>query len=690
MANPSLSTLIQELQDRIRQLEEGINQASPRADPVSSLALPSHADGHSQNKTAVTVADAKGKINAVSALEGALTGEPQREGYVGPSSAAAFMNLIRRAVDPSSPSSLQIPPNPSRPNTTTVSLTPPEALPPREIADDLISQYWDYPHPLNPYMNKARFDRIYRNLWTGQPIVNHPHPLMRITEQDSVAMVYLMFALGSQYYDWGESGIAQAHKFYSVARTLLDQRMLQVEDQSLQRVQVMLLMTQYLNSVSQWHKAWVVLGTAIRLCQHLGLHLPQTSSASNLRNPVDRELVRRVWHGCLVNERQMCMILGRLPMVSASAVPLPQEVDEDAFQSDTLPEGPLEHCTIEARRAGSATMISYFILSAELFDIVQDMLLAFCVDDGSNEETLSYDSFFVGPHSVFEIDSRLRKWTAKVPLALRIDQQSAPSSTEGKAISIFRRQAVILRLRYLQARIYQLRPVLAKVVTSHRLLHRQDGASSTIGPLMDDDLSYRTGLQCCLICVRASIELIGISKNHLTTAEAWGVKPVWLFGVLHIYLAATVLLAARLAPAITLGEVDDFTIDEAWQQGLSVLREFQYDNASAQRCVAALEILYKKHPDNKDNNNNNTQRSQPVEAVGHDGEQQQNYVAAPYTIGQVANGGGLDNEDPKQWFMDFDLSDPYDMSWFDVAPDLDPFTHQANFTTASANWWSTH
>ncbi|RMZ87980.1 hypothetical protein DV736_g4801, partial [Chaetothyriales sp. CBS 134916] len=632
-------------------------------------------------------------MNAVSALEGALTGEPQREGYVGPSSAAAFMNLIRRAVDPSSPSSLQMPPNRPKADMTTVSLNAPEALPPREIADNLISLYWNYAHPVNPYLNKARFDRIYRNIWTGQPIVNHPHPLMRITEQDSVAMVYLMFALGSQYYsDWGKNGITQANKFYSVARTLLNQHMLQVEDQSLQRVQVMLLMTQYLNGVSKAHKAWSVLGTAIRVCQHLGLHLPQASSACNLRNPVDRELVRRVWYGCLVSERLMCMILGRLPMVPATcahAVPLPQEVDEDAFQSDMLSEALLEQYTIEAKRAGSTTMISFFILSAELSDIVQDMLFAFCADESKNEETLSYDSFFVGPNSVFEIDHRLRKWGAKVPVSLRIDQQSTPKSTESKATEIFRRQAVVLRLRYLQAKIYQLRPVLAKVVTSHRLLHRRGATIATEGSLIND-LSYRTGLQCCLICVKASIELIEISKNHLTTAEAWGVKPLWLVGVLHIYLAATVLLAARLAPAITLGEVDDFAIDYAWQQGLSVLREFQYDNASAQRCVAALEILYRKHPGNREN----SERSQTMKAVVHDGEHQQNYLATLQAAEQVAS-DTLDNEtefpkDTNRWLMDFDLSDPYDMSWFDVAPDLDPFIDQANFVTASANWWATH
>lgn len=35
-------------------------------------------------------------------MEGAVTGEPQDEGYVGATAAAAFMDTVRRAVDPES------------------------------------------------------------------------------------------------------------------------------------------------------------------------------------------------------------------------------------------------------------------------------------------------------------------------------------------------------------------------------------------------------------------------------------------------------------------------------------------------------------------------------------------------------------------------------------------------------------
>ncbi|RMZ75741.1 hypothetical protein DV737_g5156, partial [Chaetothyriales sp. CBS 132003] len=124
--------------------------------------------------------------------------------------------------------------------------------------------------------------------------------------------------------------------------------------------------------------------------------------------------------------------------------------------------------------------------------------------------------------------------------------------------------------------------------------------------------------------------------------------------------------------------------DQSLQRVQVMLLMTQYLNG------VALEILYRKHPGNREN----TERSQLMEVVDHDGEHQQNYLATPQTTGQVAN-STLDNEtgfhkNANQWLMDFDLSNPYDMSWFDVAPDLDPFIDQANFATASANWWATH
>jgi len=60
-----------------------------------------------------------------------------------------------------------------------------------------------------------------------------------------------------------------------------------------------------------------------------------------------------------------------------------------------------------------------------------------------------------------------------------------------------------------------------------------------------------------------------------------------------IYTAATVLLAARLRPAIATG-VPEYSIADSWTHAIEILKAFQRLGQSAQRCVAALEILSAK------------------------------------------------------------------------------------------------
>lgn len=60
-----------------------------------------------------------------------------------------------------------------------------------------------------------------------------------------------------------------------------------------------------------------------------------------------------------------------------------------------------------------------------------------------------------------------------------------------------------------------------------------------------------------------------------------------------IYTAATVLLAARLRPIIATG-VSEYSIADSWAHAIDILKAFQRLGQSAQRCVAALEILSAK------------------------------------------------------------------------------------------------
>jgi len=43
-----------------------------------------------------------------------------------------------------------------------------------------------------------------------------------------------------------------------------------------------------------------------------------------------------------------------------------------------------------------------------------------------------------------------------------------------------------------------------------------------------------------------------------------------------------------------MSEISKPTIENSWQRALEILRNWQSDNQSAARCVAALEILYRK------------------------------------------------------------------------------------------------
>jgi len=60
-----------------------------------------------------------------------------------------------------------------------------------------------------------------------------------------------------------------------------------------------------------------------------------------------------------------------------------------------------------------------------------------------------------------------------------------------------------------------------------------------------------------------------------------------------VYTAATVLLAARLRPVIATG-ISEYSIADSWAHAIEILKAFQRLGQSAQRCVAALEILSAK------------------------------------------------------------------------------------------------
>jgi Fungal specific transcription factor domain len=224
--------------------------------------------------------------------------------FFGSKSAGSFVQQIRAAInakgDTPSPeqntpvvsgSPLPQLPNlqPKRPNDAHVDYD----LPPRKTADGLLDVYWNAVYPLYPFLDRRQFQPLYEGIWAGHP-----------SESDESLMMCILnvvFALASQFADalTPKERESSARKYFDRAQDLLN---LDLWDTgSVQLVQCLLLMGQYLQSTNSPHQAWMVTGLTVRIAEGLGLHLPETSA--RIEDTHKKELVRRLWHGCIVMDR---------------------------------------------------------------------------------------------------------------------------------------------------------------------------------------------------------------------------------------------------------------------------------------------------------------------------------------------------------------------------------------------------
>lgn len=305
------------LQDRVKELEQS-QQASS-----AGVRSPSSRISHEAASVAATTTSSREgdelpmeseQRTGVSALVAAITGEPQYEGFQGPSSAATFMSSIRQAVDGNaqSPDALFVvgpaPGHAAKPNTLSTNnrgVPGDYVLPPRRVADSLLACYWTFIHPLYPVLSRTIFAQFYEALWTGRSLSLPVPPLMSMDEATMVCTLNLVLALSCQYSDEIAvgKGFATAEVFFTRARGLFHFDPVDSTDYGLPHLQIMLLIAQYLQGTGRAYKAWNIIAVAIRNCHRLGFHLATTSSKERIPDVVVRELVKRIYHSCVMSER---------------------------------------------------------------------------------------------------------------------------------------------------------------------------------------------------------------------------------------------------------------------------------------------------------------------------------------------------------------------------------------------------
>jgi hypothetical protein len=205
-------------------------------------------------------------------------------------------------------------------------------LPPKQLADSLLDAYFARVHRLYPFVHEQTFRLEYERVYLRQDSEG-----LADCRPVSIALLFMVFAHGAEFCKSTSDieAVGLAAGFVDRAKRIVFAQIFRQE--SLELVQSLLLMCQYLQSTLELNQCWSLVGLMIRTAISLGLHFNPTATED--LTTIDKEVRKRVWWGCFMVDRTLSMKLGRPPSIlSATAfdVDLPLDVDDQYISADLI------------------------------------------------------------------------------------------------------------------------------------------------------------------------------------------------------------------------------------------------------------------------------------------------------------------------------------------------------------------
>jgi hypothetical protein len=208
------------------------------------------------------------------------------------------------------------PPAPYRQIGSQAHFNPPRPdLPPKHIADHLLSSYYASVHMIIPILHWPTFEQEYEAVYKAGTLHGVP-PVWS-------SLFFAVLALGVLFST--EPSIHRPHKgkeYIEISRVLID---LWNDEFVIDHARAAILTSIFLSEMNLKSAAWIWLASAARISQDIGLH--------NETGPwpmIEGEMRRRVWWGIYVWDRHMSLELGR-PLLIKDAdcdVSLPAAIDD--------------------------------------------------------------------------------------------------------------------------------------------------------------------------------------------------------------------------------------------------------------------------------------------------------------------------------------------------------------------------
>jgi hypothetical protein len=378
--------------------------------------------------------------------------DPQDKSYFGESSTFDFMTKLgspegdtmkgpvaaARRQGPGSVAALSLAmSSPSAPIFEGIVLGPgtddPFGLPHRFVADRLVDVYFKFRHPMNySYLHEETFRRRYTRLWLSEELGGE-----EATENNLAwfGLVNLIFAFSSDHVQVAGRTSVDRARFFKRAKTLVFSGLLQAG--SIELVQALLLMGQYLHGSLELNNCWTVVGLAIRMAQGLGLHLEAGNFTSDI---IEQEIRKRVWWSCFIIDRILSMKVGRPPTIHDGPgikVDMPLAVD-DEYLGTREGETPVQPPGIPSK----LDFMNQVIPQCRLLERICETLYSEGQVDDPKQRLTNLPKLLT---LSIQLDGDLVAWQQTLPAHLRADSQVQGWHFELQRNTLLIRYAILRR-----------------------------------------------------------------------------------------------------------------------------------------------------------------------------------------------------------------------------------------------------
>lgn len=354
-------------------------------------------------------------------------------------------------------------------------------------ARNLIKVYIDFHHIVTPIFHVPTILAQFEQVLTCDPTHRHEHLY-------TIALLNMVCAIVVAHNRLGqgrpETDGPIARNYYDTAMLLIRPKLF--AGWAIEKVQILVLGSCYLQASSYPEECWNALGLAVRIAYGLELHRPPDPTRFDC---IAQEVRKRVWASCYVLDQLLSMIYGRPAATSAksSFTMLPEDLDDDCIQPSRL---------LYPSVRSESTSMSFFLAISSLYRILES---AASLNDHPALE------------NILRLDEEFEAWLANLPPSLNIRN----------GIIVENEISLILALRANMVRILIHRQSLILVLNS-----LSSGQAPTLAASREEpdgkggrlrlSMAQRSR-QICVTTAEEVIQLVG--QRHEQTKDAIG--PSW-------------------------------------------------------------------------------------------------------------------------------------------------------------------